>query len=52
MYMTPNHNTLRTTQKHCLIYLIGLKAEIWHSLIETQSLTDYWKDSRNKVIER
>ncbi|VDI34667.1 Hypothetical predicted protein [Mytilus galloprovincialis] len=30
----------------------GLKKEIWHSLIETQSLTDYWRNSKNKVIER
>ncbi|XP_052104921.1 uncharacterized protein LOC127737984 [Mytilus californianus] len=30
----------------------GIKKEIWHSLIETQSLIDYWRNSRNKAIER
>ncbi|CAC5397204.1 unnamed protein product [Mytilus coruscus] len=29
-----------------------IKKEILHSLIETQSLIDYWRNSRNKVIER
>jgi hypothetical protein len=29
-----------------------LKAEIWHSLIETQYLTDYWRGSKHQVIER